>query len=143
LGNETGVEGKLAWESVPISKAVALPHAGKDQLILARWDKVTVDISKLRDYCLDPQHPRGKHKARVFEATLGLTSDDAHLLREALLDAVHSREEHMQLGEKDEYGQRHLLDFDLTTDKGMATVRSIWIVLSGETELKLTTCYVK
>jgi hypothetical protein len=110
---------------------------------LARWEKVTVDIAKLRNYCLNPQHPRGKHKARVFEATLGLTSDDAHLLQEALLNAVRDREDHMQLGEKDEYGQRYLLDFDLTTDKGTAAVRSTWILLSGETELKLTTCYVK
>ncbi len=46
-------------------------------------------------------------------------------------------------GEKDEYGQRYLLNFNLTTDKGTAAVRSAWIVLSDETELKLTTCYVK
>jgi hypothetical protein len=110
---------------------------------LTRWEKITVDIAKLQNYCLDPQHPRGKHKARVFEATLGLTSGDAHLLQEALLDAVRNREEHMQVGEKDEYGQRYLLDFDLTTDKGTAAVRSAWIVLSGGTELRLTTCYVK
>jgi hypothetical protein len=30
-----------------------------------------VDIAKLRDYCLDSRHPRGRHKARVFAATLG------------------------------------------------------------------------
>ena len=36
-----------------------------------------VDPRKLRDYCLNPNHPRGKHKARVFrsdEAFLRLTS---------------------------------------------------------------------
>ncbi len=110
---------------------------------MARWEKVTVDIAKLRNYCLDPQHPRGKHKARVFEAMLGLNRNDAHMLKEALLDAVRSRGEHMVPGEKDEYGQRYLLNFNLTTDKGTAAVRSAWIVLSDETELKLTTCYVK
>ena len=110
---------------------------------MASWEIVTVDIAKLKSYCLDSQHPRGKHKARVFEAKLGLTSDDAHLLREALLNAVRNREEHMQLVEKDDYGQRYLLDFDLTTDKGTAAVRSAWIVLSGETELRLTTCYLE
>jgi len=29
-----------------------------------------VEISKLRDYCLDPHHRRGRHKARVFLSTL-------------------------------------------------------------------------
>src|SRR5580698_6521766 len=28
--------------------------------------KAIVDISKLRDYCLDPHPPRGRHKALVF-----------------------------------------------------------------------------
>jgi hypothetical protein len=29
-----------------------------------------VEISKLRDYRLDPHHPRGRHKARVFLSAL-------------------------------------------------------------------------
>jgi hypothetical protein len=33
-----------------------------------------VEISKLRDYCLDPHHPRGRYKARVFLSALGLAS---------------------------------------------------------------------
>jgi hypothetical protein len=33
-----------------------------------------VDIRKLRDYCLNPDNPRGSNKARVFAATLGLTA---------------------------------------------------------------------
>ena len=27
-----------------------------------------VDLAKLTGYCLNPEHPRGKHKARVFAA---------------------------------------------------------------------------
>lgn len=30
-----------------------------------------VDIAKLRDYCLNPLHDEGKHKARVFASALG------------------------------------------------------------------------
>jgi hypothetical protein len=30
-----------------------------------------VDLAKLRDYCLNPAHPRGRHKARVFATALG------------------------------------------------------------------------
>lgn len=32
-----------------------------------------VDKDKIENYCLNLEHPRGKHKARVFIRTLGLT----------------------------------------------------------------------
>lgn len=89
-----------------------------------------VDITKLRDYCLSPIHPRGKHKARVFAAALGLTADDAEALRGALLEAAQEGE--ASLGENDEYGSRYLLDFEITTEVRHATVHSIWIVRRGE-----------
>ena len=63
-------------------------------------DNAIVDIAKLRDYCLDQQHPRGRHKARVFAATLGLAQTDAEFLREALLRAA--READALVGESDE-----------------------------------------
>ncbi len=42
---------------------------------LPNSDRAVVDIAKLRDYCLNPAHPRGRHKARVFAAALGLTAE--------------------------------------------------------------------
>ena len=36
-----------------------------------------VDMRKLTDYCLNPHHPRGRHKAYVFQNALGLTAADA------------------------------------------------------------------
>jgi hypothetical protein len=47
-----------------------------------------VELSKLRDYCLDPHHPRGRHKARVFLSAVGLAQTDAELLRAALIQAA-------------------------------------------------------
>ena len=51
-----------------------------------------VDIAKLRDYCLNLDHPRGRHKRRVFGAALGLTADHAEDLRDALLEATKTEE---------------------------------------------------
>ncbi len=99
-----------------------------------------VDIAKLRDYCLNPNHPSGRHKARVFAAALGLTQDDADLLREALLFAV--RESDAREAEKDDYGIRYLLDFQMAGPSGDAMLRSSWIVLKGEDVPRLTSCYV-
>lgn len=99
-----------------------------------------MDIRKLRDYCLSPVHPRGRHKARVFLASLGLSYDDAEELREALLSAARSAE--MVAAEADEYGRRYVLDFEMITSAGSATVRSAWIFRRGEDFPRLTSCYV-
>jgi hypothetical protein len=87
-----------------------------------------VEISKVCEYCLDPQHPRGRHKARVFLSTLGLTQTDARFLRAALIQAA--REGDAVAGATVDYGDRH------------ATVRSAWIVLGGEASPRLTSCFV-
>ncbi|HXP87677.1 MAG TPA: hypothetical protein VN841_23290 [Bryobacteraceae bacterium] len=47
-----------------------------------------VDIAKLRDYCLNPNHEDGKHKARVFASILGLGRSDAEFLRHRLIEAA-------------------------------------------------------
>jgi uncharacterized protein DUF6883 len=50
--------------------------------------RAVVDIRKLRDYCLNPMHDEGQHKARLFATALGITADDAEDLRVLLLQAV-------------------------------------------------------
>jgi hypothetical protein len=107
---------------------------------LPNAELAVVDIDKLRDYCLNERHSRGRHKARVFASVLGLTRDDADVLRNALLKAA--RESEAALGERDDYGQRYVLDFQMSGPGGQARVRSSWIVLVGEDSPRMTSCYV-
>ena len=107
---------------------------------LPNANRAVVDIAKVRDYCLSATHPLGKHKARVFAAVLGLTADDAEELREALLQAAQMLD--AVPGEGDEYGQRYTIDFIMVGPAGQATVRSGWIVRTGEDFARLTTSYV-
>lgn len=72
---------------------------------MPRGDAAIVDQQKLTGYCLNPEHPRGKHKARVF-ATLGFTVDNADELRTALLRAAATAD--AQLAEADQFGQRYV-----------------------------------
>ena len=103
-------------------------------------ERAVVDIMKLRDYCLNPHHPRGRHKARVFAAALGLTIEDAEFFRAALFNAaLNSR---AIPTEKDEHGQRYVLDFQMTGPKGQAIVRSSWIVLRSENFARFLSGYV-
>lgn len=103
-------------------------------------ERAVVDIQKLRDYCLNPEHRRGCHKARVFAARLGLTAADADYLREALLTAV--REHDAVPAEADEYGSRYMIDFMASGPAGQAAVRSHWIIRRGEDFPRLTSCFV-
>jgi hypothetical protein len=107
---------------------------------LPRAERAVVELAKLRDYCLNSQHPRGRHKARVFASALGLTAPDADVLRHALLEAAVKYE--AELADQDDYGQRYVLDFPMKGPAGEAAVRSNWIVLTGEDFPRLTSCYV-
>jgi hypothetical protein len=107
---------------------------------LPNRDHAVVDIVKLTDYCLSTTHPRGRHKARVFAGSLGLTVDQAELLRDALLEAARSEE--ATPSDADEFGLRYVVDFTMKGPAGEAGVRSTWIIRVGEDFPRLTSCYV-
>lgn len=99
-----------------------------------------VEIRKLADYCLDPAHPRGRHKARVFRDALGLTQNDASWLRDALLDGVRQFEA-AEL-DRDGFGIRWRVDVAVARHGKRGVVRTIWIVRSGEQAPRFVTCWV-
>jgi hypothetical protein len=102
-------------------------------------DHAFIDISKLRDYALNPTHRVGGHKARLFARLLGMTINDTAALQHVLLNVI--RTEEATLGELDEYGQRYVIDFLLTWQERRATVRSAWIIRPDEDFPRLVTCY--
>ena len=104
-------------------------------------DNAIVDFQKLVGYCLDPEHPRGKHKARVFAQVLGFTAANADELRELLLAAA-ADEDATRTG-SDEYGERFVIEFEASGPGGSGTIRSSWILRAGEDTPRLTSCYVK
>jgi hypothetical protein len=59
---------------------------------LPNGDAAIVELPKLEQYCLNPTHPYGRHKARVFRAALGMTKADARELRAALRSAAAGEE---------------------------------------------------
>jgi hypothetical protein len=107
-----------------------------------RFSDVVVDLAKLTDYVLSDSHPRGRHKARVFRARLGLGRGDADQLRSALLRAAGSDNAQLRPTGADAYGMRYALDFPLATVSGLALVRSAWIVRDGERVLRFLSCYI-
>ena len=108
-------------------------------MLLPNGDRAIVDAAKLRDYCLSPTHPRGKHKAHLFAAALGLTCDDWPILRSTLLKAACCEDETPT--RIDEYGSLYEMRLKLTGPTRVAEVLVIWIVEAPEEIPRLVSCY--
>ncbi|MBT8036524.1 MAG: hypothetical protein KJO21_03165 [Verrucomicrobiae bacterium] len=110
-------------------------------MILPRSAEAVIDLTKLCDYCLNSEHPRGKHKARVFESSIGMTADHAEELSALILDGIRLGE--CYAGVEDMYGIRYFVDFTLHFREAAAEIRTAWIVRKSEGFPRLTTCYLK
>ena len=112
---------------------------------LPNAENAVVDIAKIRDYCLNPDHPEGKHKARVFLTKLGVTRSDADRLRELILEGILVAEatEESSIA----YGRRFVVDLLISWVQGVvlstAVVRTAWIIRNDEDFPRLTTCFVR
>ena len=106
---------------------------------LPNGERAVVDSAKLREYCLNPDHYRGRHKARVF-GSIDIHQDDSEILRAALLTAA--REAEARPGDFNQFGQRYVVDLVLLRHGRAVNIRSLWMVRIGENFPRLTTCYV-
>jgi hypothetical protein len=100
-----------------------------------------VDIRKLEDYCLDPEHPRGRHKARVFRDALGIGRADAAWLREILIDAPLNHD--ATAVAQDAFGSRWRIDVPVARQGRSGVLRSLWMIRAGESDLRFVTCWVQ
>lgn len=99
-----------------------------------------LEIRKISDYCLNPLHPRGRHKARVFRQALGIGRDDASWLRDALLAALHDNDA-TEIA-VDEQGSRWRVDVPVARQDKHIVIRTVWIVRTGEHIPRFVTCWV-
>jgi len=55
---------------------------------LPNGELAEISMEKLIGYCLNPEHSRGKNKARVFRSRLGITAENAEVLRSLISQAA-------------------------------------------------------
>lgn len=106
----------------------------------------TLDIRKLADYCLDPTHPRGRHKARVFRGALAIEQSDAAWLRGVLLAGVVDADA-IEIGHG-AYGATWRADILVPAPRGRAlgqyaVVRTLWLSPAGSGPPRFVTCWVR
>lgn len=105
---------------------------------LPNYEQVTVDIRKLRDYALNPNHPEGRHKARVFLSALGVTAADSAWLASTLIHGLKSADA-VEV-ERTPWGTVYRADFQIWKGSRCAKVRTGWLGQGVAT--KLTTCFI-
>lgn len=103
-------------------------------------DAAIIDSMKLRDYCLSLEHPRGMHKARVFQSALGLEQKDWRFLADAIRGNLAAAS--WVADSKDEFGRRYHVDMRIEFSNRSAMIRTLWIVRSGEEFPRLTSSFV-
>lgn len=109
---------------------------------LLNADKALIDPRKLMSYALNPAHPVGGNKAKVFEAALGFNQSNIDDLIAKIKIGVVSYP--AQLLQKDNFGQRMAVDLPITGENGnTAIVRTGWIYVNDSNIPRLTTVFVK
>ncbi|MBL1203140.1 MAG: hypothetical protein FWK04_29735 [Nostoc sp. GBBB01] len=103
-------------------------------------ERAIVEIDKIAGYCLNSEHPEGKHKARVFKSALDLELNNAEELQTIVLQAVANYD--AIPGKSNPYGQKYIIDFPVTRANKQAIIQSVWIVRNNEDFPRLVTCYV-
>ncbi|MBQ7780897.1 MAG: hypothetical protein IJ405_02620 [Lachnospiraceae bacterium] len=105
-------------------------------------ENATINPKKLTEYALNPNHPVGGNKAKVFESALGYNQSNADDLMRQIYEKLPNSE--AVLGQLDEYGQRYTVDIPITGPNGnTVNVRTGWIIKTGSDIPELTTLFVK
>ena len=105
-------------------------------------ESATINPKKLTEYALNPNHPVGGNKAKVFESALGYNQSNADDLMRQIYEKLPSSE--AVVGKLDQYGQRYTVDIPIMGPNGnTVNVRTGWITKTGSDIPELTTIYVK
>lgn len=118
-------------------------HARNNLALLPHRDRAIIPIEKLRDYALNPDHPKGRDKALVFQSLLGLERRHAEVLS-SLLKATLPRAPAQQ-APRDKHGQRWTTFHPIIGFSGSPVVVTVgWILRSGDPETPvLISCYIE
>jgi hypothetical protein len=108
---------------------------------LPNADKALIPESKLREYCLNPKHDDGQHKAYLFSKLLDIHSQNLDLLRNALKESIKNYE--VDHTSRTSYGTIYYVDFPMIRQERTFQIRSIWIIRDGETIPRFVSCYIK
>ncbi|WP_312972844.1 DUF6883 domain-containing protein [Atlantibacter sp.] len=141
--NVTGeLEELSSLSKIPTFESPAIKGFTSESGTLLNAEHAVVDYRKLSTYSLDPNHPTGGHKARVFQSALGYNPTNANILGARVQEGILSAPAKML--EPINFGQKMAVDMPILGVNGeTVTVRTGWIYETDSLVPRLTTIFVK
>ena len=107
---------------------------------LPNGDKAEIPREKLINYCLNPEHSSGKHKARVFKSRLGITQDNVELLLQMIRVAAIEGEVVQQATTN--FGEQFKVDWKIPNQENMI-LRTIWEIGYNKSNPRLISAFIR
>jgi hypothetical protein len=107
---------------------------------LPNGERAIIPLEKLTGYCLNPNHSKGKHKARVFKAVLNIDATNADVLYHLIQQAALAGEVVEQV--LTAQGQIFKVDWELHGTDG-EQLRTTWEIAHGTELPRLVTAFIK
>lgn len=124
-----------------MSNAPDLPEIGA---LLPRCSNAVAPPDKFDLYCLNPKHPLGRHKAKVFQSALGFGPDDGGALRTAIIEGLQESPVVDIDDERRPGVWECTVDIAVNGPNGQrAVVRTIWEATKAPKVPRLLTLFVK
>ena len=102
-------------------------------------ERAYVESAKITEYLLNADHPVGGDKA-AFLSRFGFRREEWDVLESALL--MHARQGHVVGERQTVYGHHYTLEGPLRTPDGRnPTIRTAWMVRSGEPQPRFVTAH--
>jgi hypothetical protein len=109
--------------------------------VLPNWKHAVIPEGKLEHYCLNPFHPKGKDKARVFKSVLGFTEKDAYLLEKLILTEIAHFE--AIFVDSIDWGELWRVDIEIAKENEKILLRTNWIIKYANNYPSLVSCFIK
>ena len=112
-------------------------------MLLPNLERACISVEKLRDYVLNPDHPTGRNKARVFKRMLGIERKHAaafaQVIKSSLPRAVAEK------GKEQSYGSHWVTYHEIIGLGGESVIVTVaWMFKVEEPETpNLITCYIE
>jgi uncharacterized protein len=111
--------------------------------LLPNFERAVIPIQKLASYALNPEHPEGKHKARVFKSALEIERRHAgalaELIRASLPKAPAEREQTTEYG--DLWTNWHAV---IGLNGQSAIITAAWMYKKQAADIpELVSCYIE
>lgn len=130
------------FSKIPTFESPALRGFISESGTLLNAEHAVVDYRKLSTYSLNPTHPTGGHKARVFQSALGYNPTNSDVLASRVQKGILSAP--AKVLDANQHGQRMSVDMPILGANGETViVRSGWIYEPDTAVPRMTTIFVK